>query len=75
MVEHHVAEKVAENATLAGGLSAVIGGLTSTDIAAFGGLIVGLIGLAVNIYFKVESNKRAKELHAKRLAKLEEDEL
>jgi len=74
MVEHTMTEKLAENATIGGGITAVLGGLTSTDIAAFGGLIVGLIGLAINLYYKIEANERAKELHKRRLKKLEEED-
>jgi len=62
-MEHDLIEKAASNATMAGGITALFGGLTSSDIAAFGGLLIAVIGLAINAYYKHQSNKRAQELH------------
>jgi len=41
---------ISAGVTKAGAATAVYGGLTSTDIAAFGGLIIAMIGLAYNIW-------------------------
>lgn len=58
MVEHHdTIEKVASSATYVGGTSAVIGGMTANEIAAFGGLAVAIIGLIINSYYKHKSYK------------------
>ena len=55
------------NKMIATGASAsVIGGMTSTDIAAFGGLIIAVIGLVVQIYFKVKDDRRKEAIARKR---------
>jgi hypothetical protein len=74
MIDHSLIEKSAENATIGGGLTAIMGGLTSTDIAAFGGLLVALIGLLINIYYKHQDNKREQELHEARLRQFRIDD-
>lgn len=46
----------------------VIGSLTSTDIAAYGGLLVAVVSAAISIFFKWEDRKRKRELHQWRLS-------
>ncbi len=41
--------------------SAILFGLTANDLAAIGGLVLGTIGLIVNIWFKYESLKVQRE--------------
>lgn len=67
----------AQKVSAFGGGTALYGGLTANEIAAFGGLVIALIGLCVQIYFKrkehrrgVEADQRARELHAAQLKAL-----
>ena len=53
--------KVATTAQYGGSGAAVYFGLTANEIAAFGGLIIAIIGLAVNIWYKQQHLKIAKE--------------
>ena len=53
--------KVATTAQYGGSGAAVYFGLTANEIAAFGGLIIAIIGLAVNIWYKHQHLKIAKE--------------
>lgn len=52
--------KAANAATYGGGSSAVFFGLTANEFAAIGGLLIGIIGLAVNIWYKHLHYKIAK---------------
>ncbi len=47
-----VVAPMATGATYGGSATAVIGGLTANEFAAFGGLLIAFIGLIVNIWFK-----------------------
>lgn len=60
----------ASKATYTGGSVAIYGGLTANDIAAFGGLAIAIIGLAVQITFKLRDDRRNAELHRERMARL-----
>ena len=53
--------KVATTAQYGGSTSAVYFGLTANEIAAFGGLIIAVIGLGVNIWYKHQHLKLAKK--------------
>lgn len=64
----------ASKLTYSGGATAVIGGLTASDVAAFVGAIVAVLGLIVQIVFKLRADRRASELHRARLAVLAEDD-
>jgi hypothetical protein len=52
--------KAATAAQYGGSASAVYFGLTANEIAAFGGLIIAIIGLIVNIWYKHQHLKLAK---------------
>lgn len=65
---------VASKVTYSGGVTAVFGGLTANELAAFVGAIVAVLGLVVQIIFKVRSDRREAELHRARLAELAEDD-
>jgi hypothetical protein len=52
--------KAATAAQYGGSASAVYFGLTANEIAAFGGLIIAVIGLIVNIWYKHQHLKLAK---------------
>lgn len=56
---------LASKLTYGGGTAAVIGGLTANEIAAFGGLIIAAIGLAVQWFYKVKEDRRKAEQHRK----------
>lgn len=53
--------KVATTAQYGGSGAAVYFGLTANEIAAFGGLFIAVIGLLVNIWYKQQHLKIAKE--------------
>jgi hypothetical protein len=53
--------KAATTAQYGGSGAAVYFGLTANEIAAFGGLFIAIIGLAVNIWYKHQHLKIAKE--------------
>lgn len=61
----------ASRASHAGAGVAVVGGLTSTDLAAIGGLAVALIGTVIgqgiNLYFRLREDRRAERESAARL--------
>lgn len=56
-----------QKAMYSGGTVAFFGGVSANSIAAIGGLIVGIIGLIVTIYYKRRADARAERLLAKRL--------
>lgn len=49
--------------TYGGSASAVFFGLTANDMAAMGGLAIGLVGLLITIIFKVRDDRRAQQRH------------
>ena len=53
--------KAATTAQYGGSASAIYFGLTANEIAAFGGLIIAIVGLIVNIWYKHQHLKIAKE--------------
>lgn len=61
--EHETITSVATKATYAGAGSAVFFGMTANEFAAIGGLVVGCIGLIVNVYFKWLGHKELQEHH------------
>lgn len=69
----------AKNVVLASGGVSVFGGLTANEVAAVGGLLVGFIGLIVQIYYKRKADRREAvaeardaEYHAERMRELRE---
>ncbi len=60
MVNEGIVTKAASAATYGGSASAVFFGLTANEFAAIGGLCVAIIGLLVNIWFKLEHLKIAR---------------
>lgn len=66
MKEHMTDAAIAAAAqkwTVGGGLSAVVGGVTANQIAAIGGLVVAILGVMVQVYFKHRDDKRKAEAH------------
>lgn len=68
---------IANKVTYGGSAAAVYGGWTANEIAAYGGLLIAVIGLIVQLVFKVRADRRHKEEHTARMAVLlrgEDDE-
>ena len=51
-------EKYASPVSYTGSLGAIFGGLTANEIAAYGGLVIGFVGLLVNWYYKAKEDSR-----------------
>ena len=65
---------IAQKGALVGSGTAFWGGITANTVAAIGGLIVAVIGLGIQWYYKRKDDRRSDELHRARLAELESDE-
>lgn len=59
---------VAHKATYAGAGVATYGGLTANEIAAFGGLIIAVVGVLIQLLFRLREDRRNAEYHRERLA-------
>ena len=69
----------AQKGSLGGGGLAVLGGLTANEVAALVGVLIALVGLIVQIYYKRKDDCRREERHrlylaGRRDAPLREDE-
>jgi hypothetical protein len=64
---------IGKNMAVGGGSSAVVFGLTIGDVAALGGLLVAIIGLGIQIYYKRKSDRREAEYHSARLTELRDE--
>ena len=58
-------------ATIGGSIMALFGGITATELAAVGGLVLAVLGFAVNLYFQWREDRRKSEEHIIRLASLD----
>jgi hypothetical protein len=54
-----IMEKHASATTYVGSGAAVLGGLSANEIAAYGGLLIGVLGLLINWYYKAKEDRRA----------------
>jgi len=61
------AAAIAHKATFVGGGTAFWGGITANTVAALGGLLVALVGLSVQWYYKHKEDRRRDELHRRRM--------
>ena len=59
---------VAQKTTIGGSIMALFGGITATDLAAVGGLVLACAGFLVNLYFQWREDRRKSEEHLLRLA-------
>ena len=59
---------VAQKTTIGGSIMALFGGITATELAAVGGLVLAFFGFAVNLYFQWREDRRKSEEHIIRLA-------
>lgn len=62
-------ERHASATSFIGAFTAVFGGLSANEIAAYGGLFVGAIGMIVNWYYKAKEDRRAERLCAQRASR------
>ena len=51
--------------------ASLVGGLTANEIAGFGGLLVAIIGLLIQWYYKHKADKRSHRLYEKRMAAID----
>ena len=63
-----MADKASITTYTASAFTALWGALTFEHVVALFGLMIGFIGLAVNIYFKRREDQRAHERHMKYMA-------
>lgn len=63
---------IGKNMAVGGGSSAVVFGLTIGDMAALGGLVIAVVGLCIQWYFKRRTDRREAELHEARLTEIRE---
>lgn len=61
---------IANKAAYAGGGTAFIGGMAANEIAAYGGLAVAAVGLAVQWYFNRKRDRRETAEHEERMRAL-----
>lgn len=61
-------DKASMTTYTASAFTALWGALTFEHVVALFGLMIGVVGLAVNIYFKRREDKRAHERHMKYMA-------
>lgn len=54
---------VAQKVTMIGGSTAFFGGLTANELAAFGGLLVGFVGLLIQWHYKRKEVRLRKEFY------------
>ena len=59
-------------ATLAGGSMLTLGGFTESQIAMFGGLVLGLLGLVLQWFFLARKDRREQAEHEARMSELNE---
>ena len=50
-----------------------VGYIQSSEFLGLAGLLIALLGLTVNVYFKRKANKRAEQIHALQVALLRRD--
>jgi hypothetical protein len=62
----------AHKVAVGGGGVALIGGLSASDIAAFVGMAVAILGVAVSWYYKRKGDRRDAELHEARMTAIRE---
>ena len=51
-------ERYASPTTQVGAMTAFFGGLSANEVAAYGGLLVGFLGLVMNWYYKAKADRR-----------------
>lgn len=64
----------AAKSTYIGAATAAVGGLSASDIAAFGGLALAAAGFVTNFYFRWRDDQRAQVEHAQRMCLIDRRE-
>lgn len=64
------ASAVASKSTYGGAVTSVLGWLLSSEATVVIGIVVAVVGLAVNWYYKAKADKRAEKLFAARLERI-----
>lgn len=64
---------VASKTTFAGAGTSVVGWLTSSEFGVVAGIVLGMLGLAVNWYFRSRADVREQIEHEARMRKLARD--
>jgi len=62
-----LASKTANVATYGGSAGAIFGGINANWVAAIGGIVIGLAGLLVTIYYRRRQDKRLEAEHKLRM--------
>jgi hypothetical protein len=70
LAQDAVMAAIGKNMAVGGGSSALVFGLAASDLAAIGGLLVAIIGLCIQFYYKRRADRRDAELHTVRIAKI-----
>lgn len=64
---------VASKATLVGAATSVAGWLSVNEVVALGGLLIAVVGFAVNWYYRHAADVRAREIHALEVQRLRDE--
>jgi len=64
---------VASKLTGAGSVMTMFGWFTSSNFGMWAGILIGILGLVVNWYFKHRGDRRAEEAHKAYMKKLRSD--
>lgn len=64
---------VANKVTLIGSAGSVFSWLNSSNFGMWAGIVIGVIGLLVNWYFKSQTNRREQQAHEAFLKKMAKD--
>jgi len=59
---------ISQKITATSGVSSFIGFAAKIDVIAWGGLIIAILGLGIQLYFAVQKNRREKVEHEMRKA-------
>ena len=65
---------VGKTAAYGGGASAFVFGLSANEFAALCGIVVGVVGLAVQWYYNRRRDRREQELHAVKLKRWQDSD-
>jgi biopolymer transport protein ExbB/TolQ len=74
LAQDAVMAAIGKNMAVGGGSSALIFGLAASDVAAFGGLLVAIIGVCIQWFYKRRADRRDAELHQETLKKIRSHE-
>ena len=66
---------VASKSTYGGAMTSVVGWFLSSEFTVIFGIVVALVGLAVNWYYKAKADQRQRDWHLARMASLRRGEL